>query len=60
MHINILTLGTWVNPKITSSFQMRMTPGFISNDIKPDILLISDEEDIRYYVNKKSMLLNSK
>ena len=30
---------------------MRMTPGFTSNDIKPDIVLISNEDDIRLYVN---------
>lgn len=42
--------------KFQPHFTMRMTLGFMSIDIKPDIVLISYEDDIRLYV----MLTNNK
>ena len=51
--INHSTDISWVNPRITSSFEMRMTPGFMASDIKPDIVLISNEDDIRLFVHLK-------
>ena len=42
--------------KFQPHFTMRMTLGFMSIDIKPDIVLISYKDDIRLYV----MLTNNK
>lgn len=45
-----------VNPKITSSFEMRMTLGFMSNDINPDIIYIYIWQQIYIYNCIKSRL----
>ena len=37
-------------PRSRPRFTMGKTPGFMSDDITPDIVLISNEDDIRLYV----------